>query len=289
MYSFLKNLGLDVTIEINNRLLVEEFVRKKLNISDDSLVFDVFRIMDKVTNKGSQAIFKEYEDRIDRSILEKLVAFSNIRGVNPSAIDDAHLLGLENWKTMTELMEMLESRRIRNAAINLGIVRGLDYYSGVVFEAYDTKTNLGALVGGGRYDKLTELFGRKNLGATGAAAGVERILLALRQRNLIQKSRCHVVYVASTPDITKAKVVQLVSALRSKGFIIEYDLQDRTLTKQLDEASSKNASVAIILAPNELERGEIIIKSLRTGKESKLHIDKLVEELRQEISNVLNK
>jgi histidyl-tRNA synthetase len=289
MYSFLRNLGLDVTIEINNRLLVEEFVRKKLNISDDALVFDVFRIMDKVTKKGPQAIFKEYGDKIDRSILEKLVAFSSIRGVDPNAIDNAQLLGLENWKTMTELLEMLESRRIRNAAINLGIVRGLDYYSGVVFEAYDTKTNLGALAGGGRYDKLTELFGRKSLGATGAAAGVERILLALRQRNLIQKSRSHVVYVASTPDTTKAKVVQLVSALRSNGFIIEYDLQDRTLTKQLDDASSKNASVVIILAPNELERGEIIIKFLRTGKERKLHIEKLVEELRHEISNALKK
>jgi histidyl-tRNA synthetase len=109
--------------------------------------------------------------------LEKIIAFSSIRIVDPDAVDNAQLLGLENWKTMTELMEMLESRRIRNAAINLGIVRGLDYYSGVVFEAYDAKTNLGALVGGGRYDKLTELFGRQNLGATGAAAGVERILL----------------------------------------------------------------------------------------------------------------
>ena len=285
MYSFLRKLGLDVTIEINNRLLVEEFVRKKLNISDAALVCEVFRIMDKVTKKGSQAILKEYGNKIDGSILEKLIAFSSIRAVNPDSIDNIQVLRLENWRTMTELMEMLESRGIRNAAINLGIVRGLDYYSGVVFEAYDTKANLGALVGGGRYDRLTELFGRKNLGATGAAAGVERILLALRQRNLIQKSHSHVVYVAFAPDITKTKVMQLVSALRSNGFVIEYDLQDRTLTKQLEDASSKNASVAIILAP---KRGEIIIKSLRTGKERKLQMEKLVEELRLEISNGLD-
>jgi histidyl-tRNA synthetase len=288
MYSFLRKLGLEVTIEINNRLLVEEFVRKKLNISDAALVCEVFRIMDKVTKKGSQAILKEYGNKIDGSILEKLIAFSSIRAVNPDSIDNIQVLRLENWRTMTELMEMLESRGIRNAAINLGIVRGLDYYSGVVFEAYDTKTNLGALVGGGRYDRLTELFGRKNLGATGAAAGVERILLALRQRNLIQKSHSHVVYVAFAPDITKTKVMQLVSALRGNGFVIEYDLQDRTLTKQLEDASSKNSSVAIILAPKELERGEIIIKSLKTGKERKLQMEKLVEELRLEISNGLD-
>ena len=289
MYLFLRNLGLDVTIEINSRLLVEEFVRKKLNISDNALVSDVFRIMDKVTKKGSEAILREYGNKIDRSILEKIIAFSSIRGVDPDAIDNTQLLGLENWKIMTELMEMLESRQIRNAAINLGIVRGLDYYSGVVFEVYDTDTSLGALVGGGRYDGLTDLFGRKNLGATGAAAGVERIILALRQRNLIQKAHSHVVYVASISDATRPKAMQIASALRNNGFVVEYDLQDRTLTRQLDDASSKNASVVIILAPKELERGEIIIKSLRTGMERKLHTENLVEELRVEISKVVDK
>lgn len=289
MYLFLRNIGLDVTIEINSRLLVEEFVRKKLNISDNALVADVFRIMDKVTKKGTEAILREYGNKIDSSILEKLIAFSSIRGVDPDAIDNTQLLGLENWKTMTELMEMLESRQIRNAAINLGIVRGLDYYSGVVFEVYDTDTSLGALVGGGRYDRLTDLFGRKNLGATGAAAGVERIILALRKHSLIQKAHSHIVYVASISGETRPKAMQIASALRNNGFVIEYDLQDRTLTRQLDDASSKNASVAIILAPKELERGEIIIKSLRTGKERKLHTENLVEELRVEISKVVDK
>ena len=289
MYLFLRNLGLDVTIEINSRLLVEEFVRKKLNISDNALVSDVFRIMDKVTKKGSEAILREYGNKIDRSILEKIIAFSSIRVVDPDDIDNTHLVGLANWKTMTELMEMLESRQIRNAVINLGIVRGLDYYSGVVFEVYDTDTSLGALAGGGRYDGLTDLFGRKNLGATGAAAGVERIILALRQRNLIQKAHSHVVYVASISDATRPKAMQIASALRNNGFVVEYDLQDRTLTRQLDDASSKNASVVIILAPKELERGEIIIKSLRTGMERKLHTENLVEELRVEISEVVDK
>ena len=71
------------------------------------------------------------ETKLTDPFWKKIIAFSSIRGVDPDAIDNTQLLGLENWKTMTELMEMLESRQIRNAAINLGIVRGLDYYSGL--------------------------------------------------------------------------------------------------------------------------------------------------------------
>src|ERR671918_2127077 len=80
MYVFLTKLGLDVTIELNHRLLVEEFVAKKLVITGEDSVSEVFRIMDKVQKKGSQAILKEYGGRIHVPVLEKIISFSNIRG-----------------------------------------------------------------------------------------------------------------------------------------------------------------------------------------------------------------
>lgn len=282
MYLFLRNLGLDVTIEISHRPLVEEFVRKKLKISEEALISEIFRIMDKVPKKGPEGILAEYGNKIDRSILEKLIAFSSIRGRLPEVNNNGQLIDLENWKTVTELMDTLESMQIRNATINLGIVRGLDYYSGLVFEAYDANAKVGALVGGGRYDALTDQFGRKDMGATGAAAGVERIILALRQRNLLRKAHSQIVYVAYTSDMTKQKAMRVISNLRNNGFVTDYDLQDRSLAKQLDDASSKNASVAIILAPKEIEQGEVIIKSLTTGKEKRTSIQNLVNELRVE-------
>jgi histidyl-tRNA synthetase len=284
MYLFLRNLGLDVTLEINHRPLVEEFIRKNLKISDGALISEIFRIMDKVPKKGPEGILTEYGNKIDRSILKKLIAFSSTRGHVPEVNNNAQLAELENWKTMIELMDTLESRQITNAIINLGIVRGLDYYSGIVFEAYDSNTKVGALAGGGRYDTLTDQFGRKDMGATGAAAGVERIILALRQRNLLRKAHSQIVYVAYTSaDITKQKAMHVISNLRNNGFVTDYNLQDHSLAKQLDDASSKNASVAIILAPKEIEKGEVIIKSLRTGKEKRTNIQSLVNELRIEM------
>jgi histidyl-tRNA synthetase len=80
--------------------------------------------------------------------------------------------------------------------------------------------------------------------------------------------------------MTKQKAIRVISNLRNNGFVTDYNLQDRSLAKQLDEASSKNASVVIILAPKEIEQGEVIIKSLRTGKEKRTNIQNLVDELR---------
>jgi histidyl-tRNA synthetase len=121
------------------------------------------------------------------------------------------------------------------------------------------------------------------MGATGAAAGVERIILALRKRNLLRKAHSQIVYVAYTSDMTKQKVMRVISNLRNNGFVTDYNLQDHSLAKQLDDASSKNASVAIILAPKEIEKGEVIIKYLRTGKEKRTNIQNLVNELRIEM------
>lgn len=283
MYVFLTKLGLDVTIELNHRLLVEEFVAKKLVITGDDSVSEVFRIMDKVQKKGSQAILKEYGGRIHVSVLEKIISFSSIRGDFLDIRNDGELADLENWKKMAELMEVLKSRQVTKAMVNFGIVRGLDYYSGIVFEAFDSQIKVGALAGGGRYDKLTDLFERKDMGAVGAAAGVERILLSLRQRNLMQNGRSQTVYVACTSEKTRAKATSLVSNLRASGFVTDFDLQHRSLARQLDDASSKAASVVVIIAPKEIEHGEVIMKSLRTGKEKKLRMQNLVDELRVEV------
>jgi histidyl-tRNA synthetase len=77
--------------------------------------------------------------------------------------------------------------------------------------------------------------------------------------------------------------MSLVSNLRASGFVTDFDLQHRSLSRQLDDASSKAASVVVIIAPKEIEHGEVIMKSLRTGKEKKLRMQNLVDELRAEV------
>ena len=89
---------------------------------------------------------------------------------------------------LKNLWDSLENRQVSSKEINLGIVRGLDYYSGVVFEVFDHDIGNDALAGGGRYDRLTKAFGREDIGATGMAGGVERTISAMDARNIEWKN-----------------------------------------------------------------------------------------------------
>jgi histidyl-tRNA synthetase len=178
-------------------------------------------------------------------------------------------------------MDSLRARKVEDARVNLGIVRGLDYYSGVVFEAFDPASDSGALVGGGRYDRLTEAFGRKDIGATGVAGGVERIVMALQRRGVLQQSARALVYVAHASEDVRNKAVEVVSALRTAGISADYDILGRALRKQLDDASIKGAALTVIVAPDEITAGQVIVRSMKDGAESKHPSGNIAETLRK--------
>src|SRR5574341_47479 len=184
--SFFKSLALEVSIQVNDRQLVEQFIRTKLDVTEEEKVLEMFRAVDKVSKKGAPAVLEEYKDAVDPVKLQVLLDCSQIKAPVDYAAISPDIQNLEGWDKLTSLMDSLKSRRVDNAALNLGIVRGLDYYSGTVFEVFDTNSDSGALVGGGRYDRLTEAFGRKDIGAKGADGGIERILMVLQKRGAIQ-------------------------------------------------------------------------------------------------------
>ena len=176
---------------------------------------------------------------------------------------------------LANLLDSLKLRGVRNARINMGIVRGLDYYSGIVFEVFDKSLDIGALVGGGRYDTLTSALGRSDMGATGAAGGIERIVSVLLKRGLadlksLVKPR---VYVAYAQEDLKQRAIIIASSLRNKGVAAEFDIAGRSLKKQLEEASKKDYTFTAIIAPEELAKNEVILKNMSKGSESKLNLD----------------
>jgi histidyl-tRNA synthetase len=187
--------------------------------------------------------------------------------------------GLESWQKFACLMDSLRSRKVEGARVNLGIVRGLDYYSGVVFEAFEHSSDSGALVGGGRYDRLTEAFGRKDIGATGVAGGVERIVMALQTHGILKQSARAFVYVAHASDDVRNKAVEVVSTLRSEGIAADYDILGRALRKQMDDASMKGAALVVIVAPDEIAAGKLIVRSMKDGAESKHPLGNIAENL----------
>ena len=276
---FLKKLGLNVMVEVNDRQLIEEYIRQKLGVIEGQTIADMLRAVDKVAKKSVSELYEEYNDKISLSKLQQLIDLSSIKGTINEVYSKADLTGLENWNRLITLMDSLKSRRVNNARVNLGIVRGLDYYSGVVFEAFDHFIELGALVGGGRYDRLTHAFGRQDIGAIGAAGGVERIMTALKKHGILKSMAKQMVYVAYTSSIMRASALDIVSILRNGGISTDYNLNERALRKQLDDGASKNAVLTVIVAPEEIEKGQVTVRSMSDGTESKQKVNDLAKSL----------
>ena len=118
---------------------------------------DILRAVDKIQKKRKQEIIQEYQGKgYSVSDLEKVLEFSQIKGTPKEIEKKIDVSRLQNWNKILQLFESLKNRGVENIRINFGIVRGLDYYSGIVFEVFDSSSDLGALVGGGRYDTLTK-------------------------------------------------------------------------------------------------------------------------------------
>lgn len=279
--TYFKMLGLKVAIEVNDRSLIEQYIKTRLDISSEERMLEMFRAVDKVPKKGAQAVLAEYKDKIEPAKLQALIELSNVKGSVNEVANKVDLKGLGSWEKLTSLMGSLKSRGVGEARVNLGIVRGLDYYSGVVFEAFDASSESGALVGGGRYDRLTEAFGRKEIGATGVAGGVERIVMALERKGILKQPAKVLVYVAYVSDGARGRAVEVVSTLRAGGVTADYDILGRALRKQLDDASMKNASLVVIVAPNEIAAGQVIVRSMKDGTENRLSLNNLAEALRK--------
>jgi histidyl-tRNA synthetase len=278
VYKFLENLGLEVVVEINHRQIIERFVREKLGISAISTIGEMLRAVDKLSKKKPQQIYEEYEGKLNLSKLRQLIEFSNFRG-KPEDCPEINILEtFEGWKSTLEIFDSLKSRGVKNVQLNLGVVRGLDYYSGLVFEVFDPSTAIGALVGGGRYDKLTEIFGRKDIGTTGAAGGVERILSAMRNHNLMKLKSKPLIYVVYSSEIVKNYAIRIVSDLRTNGYTTDYDFQGRRIDKQINEAISRRASAIIVVDQDEIKNQLVTIRNSK-GETSKHKITDLIKKM----------
>jgi histidyl-tRNA synthetase len=264
--SFFEGLGLKVTIDISHRELLEQYMRQELGMSDPHLAFEVFRAMDKVQKKGEEAVYLEYASKISPTLLKPMLALSSqIGSINEIEDQATRLSKLPKWQLLHDLEGSLSARGVRNVRINLGIVRGLDYYSGTVFEIFDPTSTVGALAGGGRFDILTSAFGRSDLGAIGVAGGVERLLSILNQHGLLTVRPTALVFVASE-DSDKKFMLKLVSELRSAGIPADYDSRARSLRKQMEYGSSMGATI-LVRAAQKRNENDIIVKNLVSGYE----------------------
>ena len=273
---FFDNLTMEnIIIDINHRKLVQSYINQLFESNETSLLNDIFRAVDKIQKKSKNEILQEYTQKgYSSEKLEKILEFSKIKGTPSEIQKKFDVSDLDGWDELVTLHDSLKHRGIDNIRINFGIVRGLDYYSGIVFEAYDTTSDLGALVGGGRYDSLPNTFGRNDFGATGVAGGVERIILCLDAQNVSYTQSHYTVSVLYSNEELKLEAVRTASKLRSLGIPTNIDLNGKSLKKQMEISSSSKFS--IIFAPQEFSEKQVVLRNMVDRTEKRVSLEELI-------------
>ena len=274
---FFSNLGLtNIILSISHRKIVQSYISSLFESEDSEVISDILRAIDKIQKKSEPEIISEYEKKgYQKEKLEKILAFSKLKGSPEEISKSLDVSQFENWSELTTLFESLSNRNVKNIQIDFGIVRGLDYYSGVVFEAFDQTFDIGALVGGGRYDNLPSVFGRNDLGATGVAGGVERIMLALENQKSSFKENTNRISVLYVNDEMKANAMKITSSLRENNIPTDIDLSGRALKKQME--NSIQSKFSIIVGPDEFSNGMVVVRNMSDRSENKVKISELLE------------
>ncbi len=192
---------------------------------------------------------------------------------------------LESLKELEELLIMLESFGFADYIVNLGIARGLDYYTGCVFEIY--VEGLGAqkqISGGGTYN-LIEVFGGDQVESTGFAFGFDRVMEALKKQKTRPplKSRLEV-FVAPISSETKLNAFEIAQKLRRKGILTDVELVGRKLKKILSFADNSGAKFVVLVGARDLENGEVTIKDMETGNQEQIPLESVADVLDNRIN-----
>ena len=161
--------------------------------------------------------------------------------------------------------------------VDLTIVRGLAYYTGIVFELFDSAKQLRAICGGGRYDGLLKALGGPDLPALGFGMGDVVLGELLKERHVAPKASTELgAFLVAVSGEDVAPVLQLAHAMRDRGIAVEYGLRHAAVRKQLELAAARGAPRAVIIGPDERAAGVAVVRDLNGGTEAKVPLDKLL-------------
>jgi histidyl-tRNA synthetase len=282
---YLRNIGLtpkDVIVKISSRKLLAA-VLKSYGVPDEKLE-SLYVVLDKKSKLPADAFGQMLSEQVsDKETLAKISAFMKIESL-PELVELIKA-GSEEFSAYSEIKEALhtlETMGVGDFCIyDPSIVRGLAYYTGIVFEVHDAVGDLRAICGGGRYDNLLADFGGPSIPATGMGMGDCVLEILLRSKGLLDKQvpkRKIDYYVACVGEVGN-EGWGIIAKLRSMGYSANISYKTAGLSKQLKEAAAQNANKCIIIGEEELKEGKIGIKDMATGEQELKSRDEFFSEL----------
>ena len=266
------------TIKINNRKLINFMMAQYLGLDGPEALAMVklFDRKDKISNDEfiAQAtdVFGEDMAEVGLEKVTQLLEAKNMADL-PSELRDSTAVS-----EVQELFTLLEAAGVSNAVFDITLMRGLDYYTGTVFEVADTDPqNNRSLFGGGRYDGLVGVFGAEPIPTVGMAPGLTTMELFLSTHNLLPQ-------LTSTTDVgiivlgdSLKGALKLATQLRTQGVNVEVDISGRKLEKQMKAVLKKNVPFMLFVGEQELIDGTYALKNTKTEEEQKLTVDAIAE------------
>ncbi len=288
------------TIHINNRKLMRGFL-EGLGVVDGERQALVLREVDKLDKRGVDHVRATLTGEgfgLSMDVADRLLDFVRIRSTgHQDALDKLATLGANNDTFnagVSELREVLELVRglgvpETHYAINLSIARGLDYYTGTVFETtLNEHPQIGSICSGGRYDDLAGNYTKSKLPGVGISIGVTRLFWQLQEAGLIDKAESSVQALVGLLDETRLHDgLQIASELRAGGINTEVQLESRKLARQMQYADRAGIRFVVMLGEDEAARGVVTVKDMRRGEQFEVARAELAGALRVEIEQSL--
>ena len=286
IYTTIKELGFgDFTIRINNRKILNGLFAE-LELEKESV--EIMRIIDKLEKIGKENVIKCLQDlKISNEKINKIMNFLEIEGSTDEKLNALKELDFSNElyiQGVDELTEVVKNIRLfgvpdSNFKVDLTIARGLDYYTGTVYETFlNDYREIGSICSGGRYDNLAEFYTDRKMPGVGVSIGLTRLFSKLSELNIIKENQNSIskVLVVSMVE-NNDRAIEVGSILRNNGINTDVYLENKKIKAKFKYANKLNVPYVAIIGEEEEKNGTVSLKNMETGEQEELSIDRLIE------------
>jgi histidyl-tRNA synthetase len=286
----LSNLGMtDFTIKINNRKILSGIAEI---IGKPELIVDMTVAIDKLDKIGFDGVTKELIERgFTEADIRKLEPVILLEGSNEDKVislksvlsgSETGLQGIREIETVFSYVKNLlinSSAKLPNLELDITLARGLNYYTGCIFEVKTNEAKMGSIGGGGRYDDLTGMFGLKGITGVGISFGADRIYDVLLELNLFPETATagSKVLISNFDEAAESYALPLLHQLREAGIAAELYPSAAKLKKQMSYADDKHIPYVLLIGSDEMLSGLLTLKNMHTGEQKKLKSEEIIE------------
>ena len=290
MYNVFRELGLEnFCIRINNRKILNGLFEA---IDAKEIAVDIMRIIDKIEKIGPENVKEELKAlNIAEENIEKVMNFIKISGSTDEKLEALNNFNIQNdtFKTgVSELNEVIKYIRLFNVpedyfTVDVSIARGLDYYTGTVYETFlNDYKSIGSICSGGRYNNLSEYYTDRKMPGVGMSIGLTRLFFVLNDVNLIktqQKSISKVLILSMVPDLKPA--IETANKLRNEGINTEIYFDDKKIKAKFKYADKLQIPYVIVIGEDEILTNTLTLKNMTTGEQERKTLEEIIELLKK--------